>query len=101
MQVHPRLRRELLEAAAAQFAGRRNGLARAGLAGGTLLLSEECGACGGWRITRFDDAMNPDGHDHHDGEAEASGRCWSRRGESLRRSVDDERRASQAEVKIR
>jgi hypothetical protein len=71
LAVHGRLRNQLLEAAVAQFAGRSNGLARAGKSGGTLLLTEDCGACGGWRITCFDEAMSPDGHDHYDDELEA------------------------------
>lgn len=71
LQVHARLRNTLLAAAVAQFAGRSNGLARARGCGGTLLLTEDCGVCGGWRITRFDEAMNPDGHDHFDDEQEA------------------------------
>jgi hypothetical protein len=69
--VHARLRSVLLQAAVAQFASRCNGLARAGPSGGTLLLTEECGVCGGWRITRFDSAMNSDGHVHYDDELQA------------------------------
>ena len=71
LTVHGRLRNQLLEAAVAQFTGRSNGLARARKSGGTLLLTEDCSACGGWRITRFDEAMNPAAHDHYDDEREA------------------------------
>lgn len=69
--VHRRLRTELLEAAATQFVGRCNGLARADASGGTLLLTEECCGCGGWRITHFDGAMNPIRHVHFEAERDA------------------------------
>lgn len=60
--------------AAAQFAGRSNGLARATKSGGTLLPTEDCGACGGWRITRFDETKSPEDCDNDD-EGRQSGRC--------------------------
>lgn len=70
-KTHCRLRRQLLDAAVSQFVGKCNGLARRSAAGGTLLLTEESYPGGGWRITRFDAATQPDGHDHYDDEREA------------------------------